>query len=338
MKKLLIGAASFLVVALTACSGEGRFLPTITGSTFDLLVVGADSVWKRPSGHIIDSVFSSPIPALPEKEPFFKVIHLKVGQFDATVKTARNIVFYEVDPSRYTKGSLKYLSNWYAKPQAVLKITAPSEDVLAALVKEKGDEIRRFFNYAEEKRALDYFCSYQNLNFSRVIQNKFGVDILIPADLKKMRDTTNFVWMSNGNLNMNQNMLVFTSPYRSSDDFSPKHLVAVQDSFTKLYVPGPSEGSFMKHHPQIPFAAEVLNTKNSDYCVEVRGRWHCPIDVMGGPFVSRNYLSADHRNIVSVVVFLYAPGMEKRNRLRMLEAAAGSLKVKSEVPDSTVAK
>ena len=70
----------------------------------------------------------------------------------------------------------------------------------------------------------------------------------------------------------------------------------------------------------------------------MRGRWHCPIDVMGGPFVSRNYLSADHRNIVSVVVFLYAPGMEKRNRLRMLEAAAGSLKVKPESPDSTVAK
>ncbi|MBR6042852.1 MAG: DUF4837 family protein [Paludibacteraceae bacterium] len=338
MKKILIGAATASILALSACSGDGRFLPTVTGSTYDLLVVGADSVWNRPSGRIVDSLFSSPMPALPEEEPFFKVIHLKTAEFDATVKTARNIVFYEVDPSRYTKGSLNYINNYFAKPQAVAKITAPNEQVLAAFVKEKGDELRRYFINAEEGRALNYFSSYQNLNFSRVIQKKFGVDILVPADLNKMRDTTGFVWMSNGNLNVNQNMVVFTSPYRSVEDFSPEHLVAVQDSFTKLYIPGPSEGSYMKRLPIIPLTSEVLYSKNSDYCVEVRGRWHCPIDVMGGPFVSRNYLSADHRNIVTAMVFLYAPGQEKRNRLRMLEAAAGSLKVKVAAPDSTAAK
>lgn len=338
MKKFLIGAATAAVMALSSCSDGSRFLPTITGSTFDLLIVGADSVWNRPAGHLIDSVFGCPMPALPEKEPYFKVIHLKTNQFDATVKTARNIVFYVVDPNYYTKGSVNYENNMFAKPQAVIKITAPNEEVLKETILERAEEMRRYLCNAEEGRALNYFRSYQNLNYSRIIQRKFGVDILIPADLNKMRDTADIIWMSNGNLNVNQNMLIYTSPYRSKDDFSPAHLLAVQDSFTKQYIPGPSQGSFMQRQKLVPIDSEVLDTKNSDYCVEVRGMWHCPIDVMGGPFVSRNYLSADHRSIVTALVFLYAPGNEKRNRLRMLEAAAGSLKVKVAAPDSTAAK
>ncbi len=338
MKKLLISAASAAIMALSACSDGSRFLPTITGSTFDLLVVGADSVWNRPSGRAVDSLFSSPMPALPENEPYFKVIHLKTSEFDATVKTARNIVFYAVDPSMYTKGTVNYLNNLYAKPQAVVKITAPNEEVLKETIIERGDEIRRYLCDAEEGRALNYYKSYQNLNYSRIIQRKFGVDILIPADLNKMRDTADVIWMSNGNLNVNQNMLIFQSPYRNREDFSPSHLLAVQDSITKKYIPGPSEGSFMQRQKLVPISSEVLNNKNSDYCMEVRGMWHCPIDVMGGPFVSRNYLSADHKNIITALVFLYAPGNEKRNRLRMLEASAGSLRVKVAEPDSTAAK
>lgn len=340
MKKFFIGAMALVATLLASCSDSDRFLPTVTGSSFDLIVVGADSVWNTDGGQAIDEVFGGAMPGLPEREAFFKVVRVKKQHFDYTLKPARNIVFYEVNPQRYTKGSIHYESNVWAQPQAVIKVTAPDSKTLAETLRQNQQMLRRYLTNAEENRALNYFSSCQNYKFSRVIQKRYGVDILVPADLNKMRDTADFIWMSNGNLDVNQNMVVFESPYRSPEDFSAKHLVAVQDSFTSRYIPGPSEGSFMISQDTnlVPLTREVLANKNSDYCVEVRGMWHCPIDVMGGPFVSRNYLSADHRRIVTAMVFLYSPGKDKRNRLRMLEAAAGSLKVRAEQPDTTAAK
>ncbi|MCQ2191431.1 MAG: DUF4837 family protein [Paludibacteraceae bacterium] len=338
MKKTIIGALAAFALALSSCSESGRFLPTVQGSTYDLLVVGSDSVWNSQAGKVMDSLFGGPMPALPEDEPYFKVIPLRTQFFDATVKPTRNIVFYEVNPSRYTKGSVRYEKDLWARSQALVYITAPDVATLTATVRNNSARMLRYLVDAEEARAVDYYKSYTNRDFSEQIQKKFGVGMLVPTDLNKMRDTTGFMWISNGNMNVNQNLLVFSSPYTKESDFSAEHLVAVQDSFTTQFVPGPSENSFMKRQPLVPLTSEVLKNDNSDYCVEVRGRWHCPKDVMGGPFVSRNYLSADHKSIITAVAFLYAPGNPKRNRLRMLEACAGSLKVKAAKTDSTATK
>lgn len=340
MRKFFIGAMAALAALLSSCTGSGRFLPTVTGATFDLIVVGSDSAWNTVAGRTLDSVFGGPMPGLPEREPFFKVIHVKTAFFDNNFKPARNIVFYEVNPNRYTKGSVHYVSNLFAQPQAVIKITAPTPEMLAETVRKNAGVMLRYLSNAEEGRALNYFSSCQNYKYSKVIQERFGVDILIPQDLNKMRDTANVIWMSNGNIDVNQNMVIFTSPYTGPDCFSTEHLVRVQDSITSRFIPGPSPNSFMvSQDPKlVPFTREVLANKNSDYCVEVRGMWHCPIDVMGGPFVTRNYLSDDNRSIITALVFLYAPGKDKRNRLRMLEAAAGSLKVREEYAAEVVCR
>lgn len=338
MKKILFVVFTSIVCFLSSCSDSGRFLPTITGSTFDLLVVGSDPIWKSEAGRTIDSVFGGPMPALPQEEPFFKVIHLKRAYFDNTVNTARNIVFYDVDPNKYTKGSLHFEENAWAKPQAIVHITAPDVATLDSVVSKNCQQLRRYFTVAEEKRARNYFTTYQNRDFAENVMKRFGVSMLVPLELTVKRDTTNFVWMSNGSNDISQNMCVFTSPYTSNSDFSAEHLVAVQDYYTSKYVPGPSEGSFMNHQPLEPLTYEVLKNDYSDFCVEVRGLWHCEKDVMGGPFVSRNYLSADHKSIITAMVFLYAPGKDKRNRLRMLEGAAGSLCVKPAKTDSTASK
>ena len=114
---------------------------------------------------------------------------------------------------------------------------------------------------------------------------------------------------------MTQNLLVYSRPYGSTRDFEVKRLFAVQDSLPAFTFQDPSRGSYIAFEPKVQPVSEVLDNDYSDYCVEVRGLWRCIGDVMGGPFVSRSYLSADHKNIITSVAFIYGPGHDKRNVL-----------------------
>lgn len=314
-------------IFFTSCNSGGVFLPTITGATYDILIVGSDAVWKDSAGIVLNEAFSDPMPCLPEDEDNFKVIHVTNKDFDNIFKPTRNIIFYEVDPNQYTRGSIKFFKNQWAKPQAVAKITAPNLATMKKIVENNRKKLVRYFTDAEEERFLNYYSSYQNLKMSQLIQNKFGVDILVPADLNRLKESDDFVWIANGNRDVSQNLVVFRSPYKSTSDFDPLHLLSVQDSFTKLNIPGPSDGSYMKWQNRRNIESSVLPNRNSDYCVEVRGLWCCHNEKMGGPFVSRNYLSEDRTSIITAMVFLYGPSFDKRNKLRMLESVAGSLKV-----------
>jgi hypothetical protein len=330
MKKIFLFGSLALLMLFSSCSEKGKsLLPTVTGSAFDMLVVGSPKAWNDSAGRSLQEVFTAPIPCLPEAEANFNVIFIPVTSFDHVVKPARNIFFYEIDPNRYTKGSIHFSEDLWAHPQAVVKVTAPDQHTFIETVKENQTKILRFFTTAEEERALNYYKSYQNMNIEKQVQSLFGVGMIVPGNLDKSKVGKNFIWISNANPDMTQNLLVYSRPYGSTRDFEVKRLLAVQDSFTRIYVPGPSRGSYIAFEPKVQPVSEVLDNDYSDYCVEVRGLWRCIGDVMGGPFVSRSYLSADHKNIITSVAFIYGPGHDKRNVLRMLEASAGSLRVKS---------
>lgn len=341
MNKILLTPFFFLIVVLAGCSGNSIFKPTVTGSTFDVVVVGSSKIWNGAAGHSINDLLLSPMPCLPEDEANFNVIHIIPSSFDNVMKPARNILFYDVDPNKYTKVSVHYSSDIWAHPQAIVKLTAPSDTALSSFIKIHGGELTRYFTDAEENRSRSFYSTYRNEAAIFQVQRQFGVDMLIPTNLDRMKVGTNVLWVANNNLNVNQNILIFKFPYTSSVQFSPKNLVAVQDSFCSVFIPGPTMGSYMVHEKRIPFVTEVLKHTDSDYCVEVRGMWRCEGDVMGGPFVSRSFLSADHSSIITAMAFLFAPGKNKRNTLRMLESCIGSLQINSfKLPkaDSTAVK
>ena len=313
-------------IVLAGCEG-GSVLPTVTGTMYDLLVVGNKTVWEDTAGHMMQKAFSAPVPNLPENEENFNVIYLPTSQFDNLVKPARNIFFYEIDSVLYTKASVRYLKDQWARNQAVVRINAPSQQAYMEAFEKNKVQIFRYFSDAEEKRALNYYASYQNYDAAKRAQEMFGIDLLVPGELNKTKEGDKFLWISNGNVDLTKNIVIFSFPYTSQGDFELSHLLAVQDSFTKAGIPCSNDDSYMKNQPNIIPVKEVLKAADSEYCVEYRGMWECDGDLMGGPYVSRSYLTADKRNIVTVMALLYGPGRSKRNPLRMLEASLGSVRV-----------
>ena len=85
----------------------------------------------------------------------------------------------------------------------------------------------------------------------------------------------------------------------------------------------------------------VLNEflHNEAYCAEVRGLWKIYNgSLMGGPFVSLSRLDEIHQRIVTIEGFVFAPGKDKRNYIRQLEAAIYSAKMQQEINQIVVKK
>lgn len=330
MKKILIFLLPLLM--LLSC-GKVDYKPTVTGSTFDMLVVGEQKIWNDTAGKALNKLLSAPVPCLPELENNFKVIYVQPSTFDNVLRPARNIIFYEINGAKYTHGNITYEKDRWANTQAIARIVAPDEEEFLKVLDQKKQELLRFFTNAEETRALNFYSSYQNREAIEQVKSMFGVSLLIPAHLTKVKAGNNFMWISNGDIDMMENIFIYSYPYTSPDDFLASHILAVQDSLTKIYIPGPTEGSYMVHESRVEPVSEFIKVPTSDYCIEVRDLWRCEGDVMGGPAVSRSFLSPDHKQIITAGAFLYGPGHDKRNKLRMLEATLGSLRFP--LPDST---
>jgi hypothetical protein len=96
--------------------------------------------------------------------------------------------------------------------------------------------------------------------------------------------------------------------------------------FTERAVPGPLDGSFMKINTVYP--VQYTETQLADrYASELRGLWDVEGAIMGGSFVCRALLDERFDRVIYIHAFLFAPGKDKRNYMRQLEAIMSSTKL-----------
>lgn len=320
MKKIIYILTTLLSTLLTSCQ-LANLGNTVTGQSFELLVVGDERVWRDSIGIKLAELLKEDMPGLAQSEEFFTVSFVRTEEFTGIFKPVRNILFYEIDATKYTQGKINYTRDVWANTQAIARITAPDVLELEKTYNENIDVIRRFFMNAEFERACSFYASHRNIALTDTVKARFGANLIIPSHLTLDKYGKNFCWFSNGNINLRQDIIVYSIPYKSKEDFTPERILAVRDSFLKKYVPGPTEGSYMTtEYRYIPPISQAVRSKDNKYCMEVRGLWRVEGDMMGGPFVSRTYLDKDNKNLVTTEAFIYSPNQKKRTPYRQLEA------------------
>lgn len=326
--KIFISALLTSVIMLS-CSGGGDsvLLPTITGAAYDLLVVGDARVWKDSAGQVLFDVLDEDVPGLPQSEPQFNISFIPSKEFSSILRPARNILLFSIDDKMYTQGKVSYARNRWAKPQAIVQITAPNQSEMMKVVTEKATEIVDFLVDAECARSLDFFRRYANNEGRELIRKELNVNLSLPDFMNKYKVGENFVWISNGSLDSRLDLVVYRTPYKGPDDFKQEHLLMIRDSVLKVNVPGPSDGSYMTTEVQFfkPLYREFMF--EGKYCAELRGLWRVEGDIMGGPFVSRSYYDEARQEIVTAEAFVYAPQHKKRNKMRQIESILRSVEI-----------
>ena len=325
MKKVLY-ILTTLIIGLTSCNSGGITLPNATGAAGEVLVVIDDSIAKSAVGDSIFRLLDRDVPCLPQSEPHFNISRTKHSGFTNLLKPARNIVIINVG-HRYSHNKIKTYTDKYSTPQSIIEINGPTKEGVLKAINDYSENILDFFIKAERDRAIKYQSHYREREVGQKVKEKFGIDIVIPKGLNRIKDAENFMWIANSNIDIQQNIVIYSFPYTDKNTFTKEYLTFKRDSVMMLHVEGPAEGSYMgteyKYDP--PIMKETA-LKSGQYATEVRGLWSVVGDIMGGPFVSVSCLDEENQRIITAECFVYAPGKNKRNILRNLESVLYTIK------------
>ena len=342
MKKSILIA--LLALFLMSCgSNNERLLTSATGSIYECLVVSSPAV-KEP----VCSTMAGDMYGLPQMEAYFTVSHVSPAQFDDFLKSTRNILIIDIDEHKYTQVKTTHSRDSWSKPQAIVRIQAPSNEIFEEYWSTHGEVIRDWFVREELARQIRFYRANTNKG-AREILNKQGYDLLIPEDYMLIMDTTlclndqmvndqmvNVLWCCNNKGPMRKDVIVYSYPYTSQEQFSNEAIIQMRDNIMGQLVSAQVAGSHMgtefKHFPPVSrYVPALRDSIGGFYAVETRGLWKIyDGEAMGGPFVSLTRLDQVNGRVVTAEGFLFAAGQKKRNAMRQIEAILYTLKMPNE--------
>ena len=337
MKKSLFIALSALVM-MSCGSGNDRLLTSATGSIYECIVVSPSSV-----ANAVCDTMRADMYGLPQMEATFTTSHVTSNQFDDLFKASRNILLIDINEHKYTQVKTTKSRDVWSKPQAMIRIQAPSEEELLAYWRANGGRIREWFVQEELARQTRFYRANTNKD-ARAKLHKWGYDMLIPEDyvlveslkLKVESDSVDVIWCCNNKGPMRKDIVVWSYPYTAQEQFSNDSIIAMRNAVLGQLVTAQVEGSYMgteyKHFPPVTRQVAALrDSVGGFYAMETRGLWKILNgEAMGGPFVSLTRLDHVNGRVVTAEAFLYAAGQKKRNAMRQMEAILYTLAMPNE--------
>ena len=333
MKKISLLISLFMFLVLLGACSSGPVGKRATGLAYEVVVVMKKANWDGPSGMAIKKELTSDVPGLPQSEPALKITYVDPSQFDGLLTFVRNILIVNIDPAIYTKASVNYENDRWAKGQVVVTLNAPSPEAILEYVQDQPRALVDFFIKAEMNRAIAQLQKDYSSVVMDHLKEKYDVMLNAPANMTYYRDTTDFFWASNNANTGRTDLIVYTFPYTDPNTFTAEYLIAKRDSVLKDNLPG----AFPESHMATETRAEVVYTPitvNGKYCGEMRGLWKMVGDMMGGPFVSHVRLDEKNNRVVVAEGFVFAPETDKRNFIRRIEAALYTLRLPGEFDES----
>lgn len=329
MKTYSLLISMLFLLILTGSCHSGSVLTNATGLAYEVVVVMNQEDWKGEAGEAVKAELTSDVPGLPQSEPALKITYVQPKDFNGLLKYVRNILIVKIDASLYTKVSLSYENDPWAKNQVVVTMTAPDQQAIVHYANEHPKQLVDFFVKVEMNRAI----SQLEKNYSSVVMDhlKADFDVMLnaPANMTYYRDTTDFFWASNNANTGRTDLVVYTFPYTDPNTFTADYLVAQRDSVMKANLPGAFPNSYMATETRAGIEYEPI-TLNGKYAGIMRGLWRMEGDMMGGPFVSLVRLDEKNNRVVVAEGFVFAPETDKRNFIRRIEAALYTLRLPGE--------
>lgn len=315
-----------LVLLLQSCGNGSSLLPSVIGSPYEVLVVADEDLLKGEVGQAVRDVLDSPIPGLPQNEPYFSISQTPTNKFDDLLKPVRNILIVEIDQNARSP-RLSYSEDLWANGQVVLRVKASEKDLLKDFVIKNKWRLIHFLNKAERERQIAQLKKKTDKSASDRLYEQMNILLTLPDDLGKIKQGDNFFWISNGAYKRRTDYVVYAVPYNSISQLDPQNLIALRDSVMKINIPGGPQGSYMTTHKKVmPPVSHIVNLNNA-YCVEMRGLWEMEGDIMGGPYISLTQVDELNQRLITVEAFVYAPEMSKADLVHKMEAVLYTLKV-----------
>jgi hypothetical protein len=312
----------FLLVAtllLTSCEESNSKGPDSTGRGSEIIVVCKKQKWDGPVGDSIRAALMRNMEGLPEAEPEFTLIFIPQQNFSKFLQTHRNILIIDIN-AQNEKNKVETLRNVWSHPQRVIKIKASSDTAFVNLFAKHSEAIRELFNQSERARFSAQNAVNRNVEVEKLLADNFGIKMVISKDFYQAQKKADFLWLRAETNANSLGLMIYTFPYTDTAQMNLAAVLATRDRFTRLYIPGPLDGSYMilEREFYTPVTRKILF--KGMYALETRGLWKTKGDFMGGPFVNYTIVDAPRQRIVVFDGYVYYPNKSKRNYIRQLES------------------
>jgi Domain of unknown function (DUF4837) len=331
--RLLTGffvSAIFLLMVSSCDTGKlqggsaGRIMPNVTGGTGEVLVVMDQTNWENAPGELLKDVLKEEYPGLPQSEPFFDVIQVTAASFEGVYKFHRSVVLTTVSSGIEPK--VRYRENVWAKPQILVQIEAPTGAALRDLISENESQIKGFLVQYDRNRLMNVYKESKDPAIQKEIATNHQLRLAIPRGYNMDFSKDEYTSVSIESPDLSQVIQIYDYPANGPEDLNTANILEKRNAFTKEYVKGPREESYMTLSKLfVPLAFDLKN--NNMDVVELRGLWDLENGFMGGPFVSHSVYDANRGRIVTVDGYIYHPNQKKRVKMRQLEAIIYSMEI-----------
>ena len=328
MKKLVYFVAILLLAVSCGNRSSQKLLPSISGKAGEILVVMDKTPWEGEAGNAVRELLACDCPYLATREPLYSLVNVVPSNFANLFQVHRNLVIYEIDPQIQKEG-VQYLSDIWARPQCVIKVSAPTEERAVELTRENGAVITEAIEQAERDRVIRNTLLYEEGTIFPQVAEVIGGSPHFPSGYKLKKKTADFVWVADEKQYIYQDVFVYKYPAQGNEsDFALENIIAHRNQVLKDNVPGMFENTYMTTGEFLPPTLRFVKYKDFNFA-EVRGFWEVYNDYMGGPFVSHSFYSPDGKEVVVAEGFVYAPRYDKRQYLRQVESLLYSFEWKA---------
>jgi len=326
---VLLALFGFGVLLFSQCTpgrGGGIYMQQSGGKINEIILVVNTSVSPNVVADTVKTFFTQSDVRLPQAEALYDV--LTIPQRDLNTQAAimrhHNIVVVNINDTIKKEG-VSIRKDVWAAPQLVVHFEAKSDTAFYRIFNAYKKAILEKLDQNELLRARFLTDLGKNVGLSNDILEQFDLKMSIPAGFYIAKKTDDFMWFyqrsHQKHKEMTASVMIWKRPYTAELQFSTDSLIRERNRVGRLYIPGPTQGSFMRTATSYIYPhTEIVSDYATKFAVEMRGLWELEGDFMGGPFISYTFAHPKTNQLITIDAFLYHPNHDKRPLLRQLQA------------------
>ncbi len=314
------------------------------------IVTVIDSVqWEGKVGKVLQNTLQKPVVALPQDESQFVLRKVNPLRVNNVLKKAKNLLYVISldDPSKESKAlrrliaketlnniyndTSKYiivLRDQFARGQIVVFLFAKNKDLLAKKIAEKEEYIKNIFEREEQERLKKKLFVSRSKEIEETISGSHGYGIKIPYGYDLAKNLQNFVWIRQLDPKVEKNFFIYEENY--STQYQLDRISDLREEITSTYLrDGEKPKIYITQQSILPMLTDTITFKKK-FALRNRGLWKISDSSGGGPYISYVFVDEKQGKLFYIEGYVYAPGEDKKNLMRELDAVLSTFTLPSE--------
>jgi hypothetical protein len=358
MNRILIGIFAFLAFSCSDKKDNSEYLPKATGKPGDIILVMDSVQWNGALGSEVRKIFRATVPGLPQDEPMFNLIWVHPSRLRLLTQIRNLIYVFTLDQNTpgsralrkdFTPETLEQIKSdtsfyrfsrqdEYAKGQEVLYLFGDTEQNLIHHLRIDGQNLIDHFNKIERERIeANMFKTKATQGVASFLKKEQGVELRVPIGFVLADKQDDFIWLRQIESNRDRDIFITWKPYTSEYQLLPDSVIEWRDAVAKKY---------LYEDPENPISYLVTERENFDvsakqvmlnkhFAMQIRALWRTNNATMGGPYVGYALVDQPKGRLYYIEGFVYAPGKDKRELMRELDAILWTFKTSGDLASPT---